>query len=74
LKKGPNHTTLLAGPTPSRPARDRPEVNRRRQNRGRSNGNRSWLWKLELAKFAAETGLEIVVCHFPQGTSKWNKI
>jgi hypothetical protein len=41
---------------------------------GGSNGNRPWLWKLELAKFAAETGLEIVVCHFPSGTSKWNKI
>ena len=32
------------------------------------------LWKLELQKFADETGLEIAVCHFPPGTSKWNKI
>jgi len=32
------------------------------------------LWKLELAKFAKETGLEVTVCHYPPGTSKWNKI
>ena len=32
------------------------------------------LWKVELAKLAAETGLEITVCHYPPGTSKWNKI
>ena len=32
------------------------------------------LWKLELQKLADETGLEISVCHFPPGTSKWNKI
>jgi hypothetical protein len=41
---------------------------------GGSNGYRRRLWKTELAKFAAETGLEITVCHFPTGTSKWNKI
>ncbi|WP_322762750.1 ISAzo13 family transposase, partial [Frankia sp. Cr2] len=41
---------------------------------GGSNGNRPWLWKLELAAFAARTGLEIFVCHLPPGTSKWNKI
>ncbi len=41
---------------------------------GGSNGNRSRLWKAELAKFAAETGLEITVCHLPPGTSKWNKV
>ena len=41
---------------------------------GGSNGNRPWLWKHELAAFAAETGLEITVCHYPPGTSKWNKI
>jgi len=41
---------------------------------GGSNGNRSRLWKTELAKFAAETGLEITVCHLPPGTSKWNKV
>ncbi len=41
---------------------------------GGSNGNRVWLWKHELAKFAAEIGLEITVCHLPPGTSKWNKI
>jgi len=41
---------------------------------GGSNGNRLRLWKVELQKFADETGLEIAVCHFPPGTSKWNKI
>ena len=41
---------------------------------GGSNGCRSRLWKDELAVLAAETGLEITVCHFPPGTSKWNKI
>src|SRR5262249_36009658 len=41
---------------------------------GGSNGHRPWLWKHELARFAAATGLEIVVSHYPPGTSKWNKI
>ena len=41
---------------------------------GGSNGNRPRLWKVELQKFADETQLEIEVCHFPPGTSKWNKI
>ncbi len=41
---------------------------------GGSNGHRPWLWKLELARLAAATGLEIIVCHYPPGTSKWNKI
>lgn len=41
---------------------------------GGSNGHRVKLWKLELAKLAQETGLEITVCHYPPGTSKWNKI
>jgi transposase len=41
---------------------------------GGSNGSRVRLWKLELQKLADETGLEIWVCHFPPGTSKWNKI
>ncbi len=41
---------------------------------GGSNAARSRLFKTELAAFAAETGLEITVCHFPPGTSKWNKI
>ena len=41
---------------------------------GGSNGYRCRLWKDELARLAAETGLEIWVCHFPPGTSKWNKI
>lgn len=41
---------------------------------GGSNGYRIRLWKIELQKFGAETGLKITVCHFPPGTSKWNKI
>ncbi len=41
---------------------------------GGSNGYRTRLWKTELTALAAETGLEITVCHFPPGTSKWNKI
>jgi hypothetical protein len=41
---------------------------------GGSNGNRTRLWKVELQKFADETELEIAVCHFPPGTSKWNQI
>lgn len=41
---------------------------------GGSNGARVRLWKWELQKLANETGLEISVCHFPPGTSKWNKI
>ena len=41
---------------------------------GGSNGYRVRLWKLELQKLADETGLEMMVRHFPPGTSKWNKI
>jgi transposase len=41
---------------------------------GGSNGYRNRLWKMELQKFAKDTGLEITVCHLPAGTSKWNKI
>ena len=41
---------------------------------GGSNGYRVRLWKVELARLAAETGLAVTVCHFPPGTSKWNKI
>jgi transposase len=41
---------------------------------GGSNGYRVRAWKIELAKFAAETGLTITVCHLPPGTSKWNQI
>jgi len=41
---------------------------------GGSNGSRLRLWKLELQTLADETGLAISVCHFPPGTSKWNKI
>ncbi|MGH2987498.1 MAG: ISAzo13 family transposase [Solirubrobacterales bacterium] len=41
---------------------------------GGGNGNRTRLWKTELQRLADETGLAISVCHFPPGTSKWNKI
>lgn len=41
---------------------------------GGSNGIRVRLWKVELQRLADETGLQITVCHFPPGTSKWNKI
>ena len=41
---------------------------------GGSNGARLRLWKVELQKFAHEIGLPVAVCHFPPGTSKWNKI
>jgi Rhodopirellula transposase DDE domain len=41
---------------------------------GGSNGYRVRAWKTELARFAAETGLGVTVCHFPPGTSKWNRI
>ena len=41
---------------------------------GGSNSARNRLWKVELQKFADETGMIVEVCHFPPGTSKWNKI
>jgi len=41
---------------------------------GGSNGPRNRLWKAELQKLSNETGLEVEVCHFPSGTSKWNQI
>ncbi len=41
---------------------------------GGSNGYRTRAWKTELAALAAQTGLAITVCHFPPGTSKWNKV
>jgi len=41
---------------------------------GGSNGYRVRLWKVKLQEFVDKTGLEVAVCHFPRGTSKWNKI
>src|SRR5204862_848488 len=41
---------------------------------GGSNGYRTRAWKAELAALAVQTGLAITVCHFPPGTSKWNKV
>ena len=55
-----------------------PKANLRRilitADSGGSNGPRSRLWKYELQKLADELGVEMEVCHFPPGTSKWNKI
>jgi hypothetical protein len=41
---------------------------------GGSNGHRSRLWKVSLQQLANDLGLKLLVCHFPPGTSKWNKI
>jgi hypothetical protein len=41
---------------------------------GGSNSYRNKLWKVSLARLAADTGLDITVCHYPPGTSKWNKV
>jgi transposase len=41
---------------------------------GGSNGYRTRAWKAELAALALETGLQVTVCHFPPGTSKWNEV
>jgi hypothetical protein len=41
---------------------------------GGTGGYRYRVWKSELAALAAETGLQVTVCHFPPGTSKWNTI
>jgi hypothetical protein len=41
---------------------------------GGSNSSRGRLWKKEISSFAKDAGLDVVVCHFPPGTSKWNKI
>ena len=41
---------------------------------GGSNGYRLRQWKMKLQKLADSTGLSIIVCHFPPGTSKWNKV
>jgi hypothetical protein len=41
---------------------------------GGSNGHRSRLWKVSLQELADELGMKLLVCHFPPGTSKWNKI
>jgi len=53
-----------------------PEMNRLMitADGGGSNGSRVRLFKVELQKLADETGLTILVCHYPPGTSKWNKI
>jgi hypothetical protein len=52
------------------PARDSTVIT---ADAGDSNSYRYRAWKAELADLASETGLAITVCHFPPGTSKWNK-
>jgi transposase len=60
----------------ARGRRDYPQASRLliTADAGGSNGYRYRVWKSELAALAAETGLQVTVCHFPPGTSKWNKI
>ena len=41
---------------------------------GGGNSPRTHLWKVKLQRFADETGLVLELCHFPPGTSKWNKV
>ena len=41
---------------------------------GGSNGYRLRAWKTELARFAADTGLTVTVCHLPPGTLQWSKV
>lgn len=41
---------------------------------GGSNGRRNRGWRFHLQQFASETGLNVTVCHYPPGTSKWNKL
>jgi len=60
-----------AAGSPGYPAADRLLIT---ADAGGSNGYRTRAWKAELAALAAQTGLDITVCHFPPGTSKWNKI
>ena len=45
-----------------------------RRRRAGSNGSRSRLWKVCLQQLADDLGVRLIVCHFPPGTSKWNKI
>jgi transposase len=60
----------------ARGSRDYPKASRLliTADAGGSNGYRHRVWKSELAALATETGLVVTVCHFPPGTSKWNKI
>ena len=69
-ERGPTRRILTAGRP--RPAYD----GRRSRFIGRSTASlvRCRLWKVELQKWADETGLIVEVCHYPPGTSKWNKI
>src|SRR3954451_18201800 len=62
---------VVAGGAPAHPGAARLSFTADADN---SNSYRYRLWKAELAALATETGLTITVCHFPPGTSKWNKI
>ena len=52
----------------------KPRANNGSGVRLRSNGYRNRLWKFELQQLADELGMVIEVCHYPPGTSKWNKV
>jgi hypothetical protein len=77
---GIDHDTALCGPrdwpvvAPDGPARLPAPALLITVDAGGSNGPRLRLWKWALHQFATRTGLTITVCHFPPGTSKWNKI
>ena len=70
--RGGDPWALVGAGRPGRLSRCRPAAGDR--DAGGSNGYRLRRWKTELARFAAATGLAVTVCHFPPGTSKWNKI
>ena len=63
---------LVVGRRPPRISQGAPAVGVRRR-RG-SNGYQVRLWKVELAQLAEDAGISITVCHFPPGTSKWNRV
>ena len=65
---------VMGRPTYGRPTYGRATSLLITADAGGSNGSRTRLWKWELQKFANRTGLAVNVCHYPPGTSKWNKI
>ncbi len=79
----PHHCALLPGAVAGCET-DSPRMGRKRHadareltiaaDRGGSNGARVRLWKIELQRFADETGLALNVHHYPPGTSRWNRI
>ena len=65
--------TILAKFLDPKPVLDERAKRLRAATEARAVG-RSRLWKVELLRFADETGLKVSACHFPSGTSKWNRI